>query len=699
MIKVSVCVAVYNASHYIERCIASLLNQTLEEVEYIFIDDCSTDNSLLILKDTTRAFPKKRKNITVLQNDKNEGPGVTRYRAGQIAKGEYLYFPDADDWIDLNTLEELYSAAKNKGADLAVCKRLAEGTDVKQRPQRVDFSNEEWRLRILSRKEVNISLVTRLIGKELYEKAITNYPLRHLTRFEDYLIVVKAHFYSHLTVGVDKYLYHNDTSNPCSLTKRFTQTDLDSMLIVANNLAEFIETEFAKEDYLQQIACFKQSAKAHFITNSNLWNPEKWRNTWPEISRISSKQRLHQNIMVFLVKKRKDTMAQCLMKIVSFFHSLKTKRRYQPIPIIQYLMLNTRKKIPTLILFITSSNCGGAERMTLLYAKILKQYGYECKLLILMPEDKSFRLKAFIPADLPYVIVSGSRVILPYLILDQIKKAKPAYIFDFFDYTMTTTVVRFLSKLLWPDIKIIFRECNMPLQGHTKRQLAIGKLFIKYADVIVSQTNEMKMEMQKCYSLSPEKITVINNPIDTDEILKKIKEPYHYNNSDCIHYVAVGRVAPQKDYITLLKAFAIVQHTLPKSQLHIVGHYSDDNYTAKLDDVITSLGLDGYVFFEGFQTNPYKYIKAANAFVLSSIYEGLPNVMQEAMFLRKPIVATRCIPYISQVIENDINGYVVDAGNSEQLADAMLKSLTLRVQGNFVDNERRKKQIVNLINK
>lgn len=362
-------------------------------------------------------------------------------------------------------------------------------------------------------------------------------------------------------------------------------------------------------------------------------------------------------------------------------------------------MLNARKEIPALVLFITSSNCGGAERMTLLYAKILKQYGYECKLLILMPEDKSFRLKAFIPADLPYVIVSGSRVILPYLMLDQIKKAKPEYIFDFFDYTMTTTVVRFLSKLLWPDIKIIFRECNMPLQGHTKRQLAIGKQFIKYADVIISQTDEMKMEMQKYYSLPPEQIIVINNPIDTDEILKKIKEPYHYNNSDCIHYVTVGRVAPQKDYITLLKAFAIVRHTIPKSQLHIVGHYSDNNYKAKLDNIITLLELNDYVFFEGFQPNPYKYIKAANVFVLSSIYEGLPNVMQEAMFLCKPIVATRCIPYVSQIIRNGVNGYTADVRNHEELANAMLKSCMLNVQGDFVDNERRKKQIISLINK
>ncbi len=320
MIKVSVCVAVYNVADYIKRCVASLLNQTLEEVEYIFIDDCSTDNSLLILKDAIRTFPQKEKNITVLQNDKNEGPGLTRYRAGQIAKGNYLYFLDADDWIDLNTLEELYFAAKSKGADLVVCKRLEEGVGAKQWVQRVDLSHEEWIKSILSMTGVTFSLCTRLIKKELYNQAIVNYPMCRLTRFEDYLLVVKTHFYSYLTIGVDKYLYHHDFSNPNSITKSYTKNVLESILIVANNLENFIKTNFPKNNYLQQFVCFKQSAKAIFITKLDSFNPEIWRSTWPEIYRISSKQTLSQSIFIFLIKNKLDFIAYWLIKMRTFLH-------------------------------------------------------------------------------------------------------------------------------------------------------------------------------------------------------------------------------------------------------------------------------------------------------------------------------------------------------------------------------------------
>lgn len=350
------------------------------------------------------------------------------------------------------------------------------------------------------------------------------------------------------------------------------------------------------------------------------------------------------------------------------------------------------------ILFITYSGCGGAERMTLLYAKILHQAGYKCQLLVLPAEDGKFKLMPFIPSNLPYDTIDGKRAVLPYKVLKYLRKLKPSCIFDS-SFTVTMTVIRRWIKLMLPDVKVIFRESNMPSR-HSRIQQRVAKKCLRYADILISQTEEMKHEMVKYYALPAERITVINNPIDIELIQEKVKDLHHFPFPDAIHYVAVGRVDPQKDYRTLLKAFSIVLKTFPASRLHIVGFYNQNSrYKKELDTIAMSLKIRDHVCFEGFQDNPYKYMKAANVFVLSSIYEGLPNVMQEAMYLGLPVVATRCIPYISQVIDEGKNGYTVAAGNPEEFAAAMIKGSSLSVSGYAFNDLNKKRIIIGLFDK
>jgi len=231
-------------------------------------------------------------------------------------------------------------------------------------------------------------------------------------------------------------------------------------------------------------------------------------------------------------------------------------------------------------------------------------------------------------------------------------------------------------------------------------QQEVAKKCLRYVDVLISQTEDMKREMVGYYALPAERITVINNPIDIELIQEKIKEPHCFQFPDSVHYVAVGRVDPQKDYRTLLKAFSIVLKTFPASRLHIVGLYDpNSSYKKDLDAIAKSLGIKDHVSFEGFQDNPYKYMKAANVFVLSSIYEGLPNVLQEAMYLGLPVVATRCIPYISQVIDEGKNGYTVPTGNPEELAAAMIKGSSLSVSGYAFNDQNKKRIIIGLFDK
>ena len=115
MIKISIIVPIFNVENYIERCLNSLINQTLKEIEIICINDGSTDNSLNILQ----KYQKKDCRITII-NHENRGIGYVRNEGVKNAKGEFLGFVDPDDWVDLNYFEKLYAAAKRHDADIAV---------------------------------------------------------------------------------------------------------------------------------------------------------------------------------------------------------------------------------------------------------------------------------------------------------------------------------------------------------------------------------------------------------------------------------------------------------------------------------------------------------------------------------------------------------------------------------------------------
>jgi glycosyltransferase involved in cell wall biosynthesis len=114
--KVSVIVPVYNVEPYLRRCLDSLVNQTLKDIEIICINDRSLDKSLVILK----RYAKKDNRITVIDFNKNQGVSVVRNTGMKIAKGEYIGFCDSDDYVDLDFYEKLYEYAKRKNANIAM---------------------------------------------------------------------------------------------------------------------------------------------------------------------------------------------------------------------------------------------------------------------------------------------------------------------------------------------------------------------------------------------------------------------------------------------------------------------------------------------------------------------------------------------------------------------------------------------------
>lgn len=126
MIKVSVILPVYGVAAYIEKCTQSLLAQTLQEMEFIFVDDYGPDNSIELAKQVIQGHPRE-KQFVFLKPEHNLGAGMARNFAIPQAKGEYIAFVDSDDWVEPDMFEQLYEAAQ--GADLCYGQAFKDYTD------------------------------------------------------------------------------------------------------------------------------------------------------------------------------------------------------------------------------------------------------------------------------------------------------------------------------------------------------------------------------------------------------------------------------------------------------------------------------------------------------------------------------------------------------------------------------------------
>lgn len=120
MIKVSVIIPVYNTRDYIVTCIESLMNQTLDDIEVLFVDDHGTDDSIEVARRRVEAYDGP-KTFRFVETSSNSGPGIARNVGIQQATGEYVAFLDSDDWLEVTFCELLYKAASRKDADLACC--------------------------------------------------------------------------------------------------------------------------------------------------------------------------------------------------------------------------------------------------------------------------------------------------------------------------------------------------------------------------------------------------------------------------------------------------------------------------------------------------------------------------------------------------------------------------------------------------
>lgn len=264
-----------------------------------------------------------------------------------------------------------------------------------------------------------------------------------------------------------------------------------------------------------------------------------------------------------------------------------------------------------------------------------------------------------------------------YSVYNVIKKESPAIVFSF---GSEFNIFMGFVKLFFKDIKFIGRESTIIsefIKMH-KKNILMYKLLYKYVynklDVIIAQSNFMKNDLILNMGLDKDKIFVINNPI-SEKIYLSSTEIVYEKKFDKKEFLYIGRLSKEKQVDHIIKAFYYLEDNYV---LNIVG---DGENKEDLIELAKSLKVENKVFFHGFQDNPYAYIKQSDCLILTSRYEGFPNVILEALALGKPSIVYRMSGGTEEIIENNKTGIIINSN-----IDSLVLSLK-EFESNLFDSD------------
>jgi glycosyltransferase involved in cell wall biosynthesis len=325
-------------------------------------------------------------------------------------------------------------------------------------------------------------------------------------------------------------------------------------------------------------------------------------------------------------------------------------------------------------LFVPSLRGGGAERVMLELAHGFASRGIATDLVL--PQAEGPYLSQVRP-EVRLVDLQASRVLssLPGLV-GYLRRERPAALLA--TLTHASLVALWAKRLAQVETRVVVREANTLSMGKgqsaNQRLLPfLARRFYRWADEVVAVSEGVASDLTRTAKLSPERVHVLHNPIVTPELLAlaraDLDHPWFTAGAPPV-VLAVGRLSRQKDFPTLLRAFASRRHR--SARLMILGEGSE---RPGLEALVKSLGLTADVALPGFVENPFAYMARAGVFVLSSAWEGMPGVLIQALACGAPVVATDCESGPREVLQDGRVGRLVPVGDASALAQAIDSTL------------------------
>ena len=214
---VSLCIPIYNVETYIERSVRSALEQTYENLEFILVDDCSTDKTIEILEKTLLAYPERENRIKLINHTSNRGVAAARNTALDNANGDFIVWMDSDDYVEKEMVQKLVDIALKSNASIVisgVCKLFKDKNEVFL-PKHITTPNEC--IISLLKHEIGNGLIATLFDRSLYEYEGVRC-IEGCNHGEDMFLKLRCFYYADSVAYIDEALYYYDCTRSDSLT-------------------------------------------------------------------------------------------------------------------------------------------------------------------------------------------------------------------------------------------------------------------------------------------------------------------------------------------------------------------------------------------------------------------------------------------------------------------------------------------------
>ncbi len=318
-----------------------------------------------------------------------------------------------------------------------------------------------------------------------------------------------------------------------------------------------------------------------------------------------------------------------------------------------------------LLIFIPSIEDGGVEKNLFLVSNYLQANNYSVEILTCNNDKSSNFIKGikFIGSKNSFWQTKGRKVkyivCLVILFFNLLSRSSKPLIFAF----QANIYAILIAKIF--NIKIITRSNSAP-QGWSQNFIKnkIYEYIINLADDVMVNSLDFKKIFKKKFNVNTK---CIYNPFDKNFIKRKLSKKdkkIEFFKKNYINVISIGRLTDQKDHLTSVKAIKILKPNL-KLKMIIIGKGINKSL---LENFIQDHKLDNKIKLIGYKKNPYPYLKKSDIVLLSSKYEGLPNVLLEAQFLKKYIISTDCPTGPREILLNGKAGDLVNIGDYKKIA-------------------------------
>lgn len=282
MAAVSVIIPVYKAEAFFEKCLRSLFEQTLSDIEYIFINDSTPDNSMDLLDKILSEYPERKKSVRIVTNETNLGSGATRNIGMRLATGEYVIHCDSDDWCEPEMYEQMYNIAMHEQADIVccnVCMEYAGYAVCNKYPYTIETHRELLDLHL---SLLYSSLWNKLIRRNLYVENDV-YFFDGINMWEDLGLITRLRYLSKKTVVIEKVFYHYNKQNDQSIASVPKIHKIEEQMKCALLLEQFFKD---KKEFAIVVHYLKFISKSSFLYSKPIRDVKRWKSTFPETHRF-----------------------------------------------------------------------------------------------------------------------------------------------------------------------------------------------------------------------------------------------------------------------------------------------------------------------------------------------------------------------------------------------------------------------------